>query len=54
MDIMTGENLSSIKFTSMDIIYRSVRSSSSRGGGGSIVIFASYEFHFTREHINLV
>ena len=34
MDIMTGENLSSILAAKMDIIYWPVRSSSRKGGDG--------------------
>ena len=34
MDILTAENLSSIKVANMDLIYWSIRSSSKRGGDG--------------------
>ena len=60
MDNKTGEKLSSIKVTNIDIIYWSIPSSNRRkvdkvkGVDGGIFILASYKFHFIRVHDNLV
>ena len=60
VDILTGENLSSILLANLNLIYLSVRLSSRRGrvgikrAGGDIVILASCEHHFIRAHENLV
>ena len=59
MDILTGENLSSIYVANMDLIYFLARSSSRRGGDGlsligDIVILASCKYHLINIHENLV
>ena len=52
MDILTGENLSSIWLDNMNLIYWSVCSSSRRGWGYHYL--ASCKHDFNREHKNLV
>ena len=52
MDILTGENLTSIQLPNMVIICQSVRSSS--GAAVDVVIPAVCEHHFIRVHENLV
>ena len=56
MDIMTGEEFSSIQVVISLVIYWLVRLSSRSGGNGVIVILARYSslVHCTREHENLV
>ena len=56
VDILTGENLSSIQVANMDIFYWSVRSFSRRGGNGigNVVSLDSCRFHVNRIHENLV
>ena len=61
MDILTVENLSSIKVANIDLINWSVRLSSrkeldelKRGWILGVVISASCEFYFIRVHKNLV
>ena len=57
---MTGEKLNPFSVANLDIKYFYGRSSSRRRGygvkgiDGGIVILVSYEFHFIREHQNLV
>ena len=53
VDILTRVNLSPIQLSNMDLVYRSVRSSSRRWMG-SIIILASCEHNFIRLHDNLV
>ena len=57
MDILTGENLSSVQLPNMELIYCSVRSSSRRGADGvkrGNVILVSCKHQINRVHENLV
>ena len=57
VDVLTGENLSSIQVANMDLIYWSVRSSSRRGGYGEVdggkVVLASCEHNFIKMWCNI-
>ena len=60
VDILTGEKLSLIGLANIELVYWSIRSSSWRGGDwvkgkkGVIIILASCDFHFIRDHNNMV
>ena len=60
MDILTGENLTSIKVSNVDLIYWPIRLSSRKGEDRlkevveGIAVFYSYEYHFIRVNENLV
>ena len=60
MDILTGENLTSIKVPNLDLIYWPIRLSSRKGEDmlkgvvGGIVVLYSYKYHLIRVHENLV
>ena len=60
VDILTGENSSSIKVANMELVYWSVHSSRRRGGNevrevdGVIVFLANCKNNFITVHENLV